>query len=362
MSSPTRLAVIGLGRMGAFHARHVQELARERGDCELVAIADCNAETRSRVLEDLRAGQDGSIRTFAAAGEVAAAGVADAAIIASGTDSHDTDARALIEAGMRVLLEKPLTHSLKSGRELVDYLEADARRRRAVMLAFMRRFDAAWQFVKESIDAGRIGRPFKMVTVLEDNVPPPAGYDSPGIFVDMGVHLADEAMWVLEARPCALSGFGSRVYAHSVSNINEDYDDAFLQLWFDGDRVAQLAVSRNHIAGYRNEVWVYGDGGMVHGGAFSKDQTRVVVEAISPTGLIERKVFAQRDYGPDVPFFIGRFGLAYKREVDYFVERVRTGEWFSVDHRNGLNAMEVVVAGTGALASGEDVVAVEYGS
>ena len=362
MSSPTRLAVIGLGRMGAFHARHVQELARERGDCELVAIADCNAATRSRVLEHLQAGQDGSIRTFAAAEQVAAAGVADAAIVASGTDSHGGDARALIEAGMRLLLEKPLTHSLNSGRDLVDYLEADARRRQAVMLAFMRRFDAAWQFVKESIDAGRIGRPFKMVSVLEDNVPPPAGYDSPGIFVDMGVHLADEAMWLLEARPRALSGFGSRLYGHSASNINEDYDDAFLQLWFDGDQVVQLTVSRNHIAGYRNEVWVYGNEGVVHGGAFSEDPTQVMVEAISPTGLIERRVFAQRDYGPDVPFFIGRFGAAYRREVAHFVERVRAGESFSVNHRDGLNAMEVVVAGTAALASGPGLMAVEYGA
>ena len=38
MAKPFSLAVIGVGRIGIFHARHVQELARERGDCALVAV------------------------------------------------------------------------------------------------------------------------------------------------------------------------------------------------------------------------------------------------------------------------------------------------------------------------------------
>ena len=40
MVDPFRIAVIGVGRIGVFHARHVQELASERGDCVLAAVVD----------------------------------------------------------------------------------------------------------------------------------------------------------------------------------------------------------------------------------------------------------------------------------------------------------------------------------
>ena len=40
MAKRFRVAVIGVGRIGAFHARHVQELASERGDCALTAVVD----------------------------------------------------------------------------------------------------------------------------------------------------------------------------------------------------------------------------------------------------------------------------------------------------------------------------------
>ena len=285
MSHPLKLAVVGVGRIGGYHARYVQELAAEKGRCELVAVVDGHGDRAGRVAAALQPDQEPEIHAFTDEQDLVRSGVAEAAVVSSSTVSHVVLARALIDAGMRVLLEKPLSDSLDSAKELVTHLESDQRRRKAVMLAFMRRFDEPLQRVKEIVDTGLIGRPFKMVTALEDNVPPPPGYDSPGILTDMGVHLTDEAMWLMNARPQSVKGFGSRTYSHRISAINEDYDDAFLQMWFGEGQVAQLQVSRNHVAGYRNEVWVYGDQGMCHGGVFSENPLSVGVEAFTPSGL-----------------------------------------------------------------------------
>ena len=40
MGDRLRMAAIGVGRIGIHHARHIQELSRDRGSCELVAIVD----------------------------------------------------------------------------------------------------------------------------------------------------------------------------------------------------------------------------------------------------------------------------------------------------------------------------------
>ena len=97
----------------------------------------------------------------------------------------------MVDAGWRVLLEKPLTDSLQSAEEFAAYLNNDKSRSRALMLAFMRRFDAALIHAREML-AERIGRIFKIVSILEDSHPPPEGYQSPGLLTDMAVHNADE--------------------------------------------------------------------------------------------------------------------------------------------------------------------------
>ena len=142
MNKPIRMAVVGVGRIGVFHARHVQELARETGVCELVAVSDTYGDTASRVAAELQADQATEIHAFNDVSDLVASDLIDAALVASRTEDHERDARVLVDAGCRVLLEKPLTHSLASAEAFVADLNRDPRRKNALMLAFMRRFDA----------------------------------------------------------------------------------------------------------------------------------------------------------------------------------------------------------------------------
>ena len=223
------------------------------------------------------------------------------------------------------MLEKPLTHSLESSRHFVEYLNGDERRRTALMLAFMRRFDAPLAHTKERLAQGYIGKLFKVVSVLEDPHGPPEGYSSPGLLSDMAVHNADEVIWLTGKTPSAVLDTGARLYNQRVSSVAEDFDDAFIQLWFDeSDLIGQVQVIRNHVAGYRNETFLYGDDGMIHVGHFQEDPITVGFEAYDRNGMIEKRSFAMRDYGRKVPMFIERFGPAYANELAHFVDRCLT--------------------------------------
>ncbi len=360
MSDRLRLAAIGVGRIGIHHARHVQELSRERGDCELVAIADPYEDAARRVAQQLQAGQKTGIHPFNRVEALLDARLIDAAVVASRTADHDRDARLLIDAGCRVLLEKPLTHSVETARDLVRHLSGNEKRQKALMQAFMRRFDEPLQHARSLLDQKAVGTPFKVVSVLEDPCPPPAGYSSPGVLADMSVHNVDEVIWLLGARPASVSAMAANLHNFKVSPVREDFDDAFMQMAFAGDSIAQVQVSRNHVAGYRNETWVFGDEGVIHVGGFQEDPLRVDVDAYGRKGVIEKRTFRMRDYGEAVPVFIERFGPAYSRELSYFVDQCLKDAPFSVTQEDGLNAMQVVEAGVRSLRTGERDVAVQY--
>ena len=355
-----RVAVIGVGRIGVFHARHVQELAHERGDCVLAAVVDGYGDLAERVAVELQAEQEMAIGVYKDVEELVAANAIDGVFIASRTENHYRDAKTLIDAGLRVLMEKPLTHSIETAREFAAYLHADEFRRTALMQAFMRRFDAPLLYAKELLDQGAIGAPFKIVSVLEDPLPPPVGYNSSGLLADMAVHNIDEILWLGGQLPDRVAGFGSLLYNQQITDVKEDFDDAFLQLYFPGSLIGQVTVSRNHVAGYRNETWIYGPEGVVHVGVFSADPLEIAVEALGRQGLIERREFALRDYGAEVPVFIMRFGPAYKAELAYYIDQCLSGSPFNVDHGDGLRALEIAVVGSGALQGREEGVAVNF--
>lgn len=359
MNEPLRVAAVGVGRIGFYHALHVQELARENGSCVLSAIVDGYGDFAERVAARLQLQQDVEIHTFQSVEELASAAVADAAVIASRTADHQMDARTLIDAGLRVLLEKPISDSLSSTHEFVDYLNNDDQRRMGLMLAFNRRFDLPAQRARELLAEGRIGRLFKIVSILEDPHGPPDGYSSSGLLSDMAVHCADQVIWLTGQRPRSAIGAGACLYNQKVSSVAEDFDDAFVQMWLEDDVIAQVQVSRNHVVGYRNELTLYGDEGMIQVGRFHQNLLEVPFEAYHRTGVIENTMYAMRDYGREVPMFIERFGPSYSAEIAHFVDQCCHGKPFTVDQNDGLSALQVVEAARRSVQVVGDAVVIE---
>lgn len=343
MAQPLPLAVAGLGRMGSIHALHAQELAEETGICELVAVCDSDLALAREVASRLGARKGGPIQVFSAIDDLAKAGICPATVVATPTGVHRDHTAKLVQAGQRVLLEKPLTGSLVEDRLFVR--ELDEKHGNAVMLAFQRRFDEPLQRARELALEGTVGRVFKIVSILEDSNPLPDGYNSLGLLSDMSVHNVDEVLWITGQMPETAAAGGARLFSHRLTTAQEDYDDGFLHLWFEGELAAEIHVSRNHVSGYRVETWLFGETGQIHVGRFEQNRSEVVLEVFGRREPIGREVYVMRNYGDGMPEFADRFGAAYKAEMAAFIGHVARDEPFDVTPHDGLRAMEVIEAG-----------------
>lgn len=114
-----RIGLIGCGRFGANHRR----LLGEHPDVELVGVADPNPASGATVADyrDLL-------------------GKMDAAIVAAPSSLHAALGADLLEAGVDVLMEKPLAEDVRGARRLVDLA---ARHGRILAAGHLERFNPA---------------------------------------------------------------------------------------------------------------------------------------------------------------------------------------------------------------------------
>ena len=127
--------------------RHL-ELAHAEPECEIVAVAD-PTETAAAAAERHRA------RHYRDFGELLARERLDAAIVATPNDTHAPIGIACAEHRLPVLVEKPITDTVASGRALLD---AIARHDVPLAVGHHRRFDPAIAIAREVIESGGIGR------------------------------------------------------------------------------------------------------------------------------------------------------------------------------------------------------------
>jgi len=356
MSKTLRIAVAGLGRMGAIHALHASELSREMEGCELSALAELDEQRAQLICKDI--GRD--IPIFPSIEALAEARVCDAVVIVTPTDRHREHAAAMIAAGSRVMLEKPLTGTLEDDRRFAAELDRD--HPQSLMLAFQRRFDEPLRHAQQLIESGLIGRVFKIYSALEDSNPAPNGYRSGGILPDMAVHNVDEILWLAGRMPSKAMAIGSKIYSHELTTCHEDFDDASLYLWFADDLMAQVQVSRNHVSGYRVETVLFGELGQVQVGHFDQKPFEITVRAYGKRGhpeVLDSRSFTMRDYQRPLPEFVDRFGAAYNAELTAFIRCCQEGTPFPATHRDGVRAQEVISAGMRALFGAEDGARVE---
>ncbi|HKI01242.1 MAG TPA: NAD-dependent epimerase/dehydratase family protein [Thermoanaerobaculia bacterium] len=140
-----RAALVGAGYVASFH----RDILAEMPDVELVAVCDSDPE-RARA-----AARRWSVpHAVASAGELAALGV-DVAHVLVPPDLHVPVARSLLEAGIGVLIEKPLALSSAEGRELQSLAD-----RRGLPLGVNHNnlYHPAFVRLLEHVRAGRVGR------------------------------------------------------------------------------------------------------------------------------------------------------------------------------------------------------------
>ena len=124
-----------MGAFGRNHVRVYQELAKQGGPVRLVGIVDSNLDRADAVARDFGCRAFGSIdQLLTTHSEVQVASVAVP------TAQHLTVARTLMQAGIDVLIEKPLAASLTEADELIRISQSLGR---VVQIGHLERFNPA---------------------------------------------------------------------------------------------------------------------------------------------------------------------------------------------------------------------------
>ena len=229
-----RVGLIGFGLAGAVF--HAPLIAATRG-MRLAAVVTSNPE---------RAGQARRVYTGALVLETPEqlwerSRELDLVVVASPNRTHAQLASAALDAGLAVVVDKPLAASAAEGRALVEA----ARRRGLLLTVFQnRRWDGDFLTLRLLIERGALGRVLRFESRFERWRPHAkpgwrqsgAPEDAGGLLFDLGSHLIDQAL--------QLFGPARRVYAElgrPYPGVETD-NDTFIAL--------------EHLAGVRSHLWM----------------------------------------------------------------------------------------------------------
>jgi predicted dehydrogenase len=230
-TEPLRVGIIGYGLAGrVFHGR----LLAGTPGAAVTAVLTRDPQRRAQVAEDhpgAEVHQD--VEAVLAA--------VDLLVVAAPNASHATAATAAIDAGVPVVVDKPLALDAAEAAALVDRAE-----RAGVPLTVFhnRRWDADQLTLRRLVEAGELGevrryesrferwRPERAAEKWRESLPATAGG---GILLDLGSHLVDQA--VHRFGPVA------EVYAEVDARRGGPEDDVFVALRHAGGVYSQLWAS-----------------------------------------------------------------------------------------------------------------------
>ena len=218
---PLRISVVGAGLMGRFHARAVSEQPRT----ELADVVDASPEAeavawerRARWLRDVDELLEGP-------------SLPDAAIVSVPTSDHAPVALRLLQAGVPVLVEKPIASTLEEARALID-----AARAAGVTLAVghVERFNPAVRALQERLRGDELGRVFQIHARRLSPFPRRIG--DTGVAHDLATHDLDIM--------CRLAGTPVRISSETDRKAHGTREDLLAALLrFDSGAIGLLEVN-----------------------------------------------------------------------------------------------------------------------
>jgi myo-inositol 2-dehydrogenase/D-chiro-inositol 1-dehydrogenase len=248
-----RIGLIGLGRIGAFHADTLSTIDA----IDSLVVTDVRPE-RVRLVTDRTGAQ-----AVGSVAELLTAGV-DGVVIAADTDMHVPLILACVKAGVPTLCEKPVASDGASGAALPRRL---AGHDVPVMMGFPRRYDVAMAAVKAAADAGELGRLTTVRSTTMDPEPPSREYiaGSGGIYRDCGVHDFDITRWVTGQEAVEVYATGSDRGAAFFAEVG-DVDTATAVITFDGGTLGVVSTTRYNGRGYDVRLEAHGSADSIAAG------------------------------------------------------------------------------------------------
>ncbi|HKI57227.1 MAG TPA: Gfo/Idh/MocA family oxidoreductase [Trueperaceae bacterium] len=212
-----RVAVVGAGVMGRYHANNYAAL---RG-VDLVAVADPEPLRRAEALSSF------DCRAYRTVDELLASESIDAASVAVPTSLHFAVTKRLLEAGVHVLVEKPVATEVAQAKELAA-LSRDLGL--VLQVGHITRFYRAVQLLGE-----RVREPY---LIEARRTVPYARIKDVGVVLDLMIHDLDIVLRMIPGDPVELSVVGRALNGTPLEDV------AAAQITFAGGCIARFLASR----------------------------------------------------------------------------------------------------------------------
>ena len=297
MSQKMRLGLIGLGRIGAFHAQTLSDLAA----VDSLVVTDAVPAVTKEVAERVGAEPADSVA------ELLGAGV-DGVLVAAATDTHPELVLAAVEAGLPVFCEKPLARAVTDAVAVARRVQDSGV---AVQVGYPRRFDPAFLAARAAVETGELGELHTVRSTTLDPAPPPAAYlaGSGGIFRDCAVHDFDAVRWVTGREVVEVYATGSDRGDPLFTEIGDVHTAAAI-LTFDDGTLGVVSNSRGNPRGYDVRLELHG----------TADSAAAGLDDGLPLRSLEPGVTFPA--GPPHGFFMDRLATAFRAELAAFAEVV----------------------------------------
>jgi UDP-N-acetylglucosamine 3-dehydrogenase len=206
---PLKVAVVGAGSMGKNHLRVLRDDFDE-GQVELVGVAEPHGENLQHAM-----------RRFHVAGfddyrQMVEQTHPDLVAVVVPTDLHFEVASYLLDRGINVLLEKPMTSSVEEAQALIQLA---AIRDVKLAIGHIERFNPAVIEVKRHLVAGELGQVFHLHARRLGPFPP--RIRDVGVTLDLATHDIDVMRYLADAEV-------EHVYAETRQHIHTTHEDLLL--------------------------------------------------------------------------------------------------------------------------------------
>lgn len=296
-----RLGILGVGRIGQYHAGVVHGLP----EVTSLVVRDVLPERAAAVQAALGTGTKPvhiAEHTDALLAQV------DGVLIATPTATHAELLGMAMRAGVPTFCEKPVALDLATVRALA---QLETERSAIVQIGFQRRFDAGYRAARELVRSGALGTVYSVRIAGHDPAPPHEDYVplSGGLFRDLLIHDFDVVPWVL-GQPIEEVFMQGSVRVDPMFARHDDVDTVAGTLRFADGTLGVLTGGRHDPLGYDIRLEVFG----------SNDSIAVGWDARTPLRSVEPGMPASPPNG--WPGFLARFDAAYRAELAHFVDVV----------------------------------------
>ncbi|MDG1177878.1 MAG: Gfo/Idh/MocA family oxidoreductase [SAR324 cluster bacterium] len=296
-----KTAVIGVGYLGRFHAQKYAGLA----DSELIGVVDVDPQQAQKVADELE------VPSYTDYHEVL--DQVDAVSIVVPTVHHYETAKAFMEKGVHVLLEKPFAATIEEAEEL-EQLSGDKNIR--LQIGHLERFNPVFTEFQELID-----RP-KFIENIRIAPFPKRGTDV-DVILDLMIHDIDLVLAVVGEYPESVDGTG-------VNIVTSTADLANARLRFPSGCIADLTASRvSDKAERKMRIFQSGLYLSLDYGTGQARKLQVDSNAVPDPETLKPEAFQLEK------------GDALLAEIESFLSVVREGKKPKVTGQDGLNAMRV---------------------